>query len=68
MTIDENTSVLRGGSPIPGLYAAGDNTRGIMLPGDLGAGYIETTITALTYALTSGYIAGVEAGKYAAKA
>ena len=65
MTIDENTAVLKDGRPIPGLYAAGDNTRGIMLSGDIGAGYIETTITALTFALTSGYIAGVEASKYA---
>ncbi len=30
MTIDENTSVLRDGKPIPGLYACGDTTRGIM--------------------------------------
>ena len=66
MAIDENTSVLKDGKPIGGLYAAGDNTRGIMLPGDIGAGYIETTFTALTFALTSGYIAGIETSKYIA--
>lgn len=64
MAIDENTNVLRNGVPIPGLYAAGDNTCSIMLPGDIGAGYIETTVTALTFALTSGYIAGQEAVNY----
>lgn len=64
MAIDENAAVLKDGKPIGGLYAAGDNTRGIMLPGDIGAGYIETTFTALTFALTSGYIAGIEASRY----
>lgn len=61
VVIDENTSVLRGGRPIPGLYATGDGTRGIMVPGPVGVGYIEGTISALTFALTSGYVAGQEA-------
>lgn len=67
MTIDENTSVLKSGKPIPGLYAAGDNTRGIMLPGTIGVAYIEGNITALTFAFNSGYISGFEAVKYAKK-
>ncbi len=65
MTIDENASVLKNGEPIPGLYAAGDTTRGIMIPGEVGVGYIERVFTALTQALNEGYIAGVEAARYA---
>ena len=65
MTIDENSSVLRDGKPIPGLYAAGDTTRGIMIPGDIGVEYIESVFTALTQAFNEGYIAGVEAAKFA---
>lgn len=67
MTIDENTSVLKNGKPIPGLYAAGDNTRGIMLPGAIGVQYIERVISALTFALDSGYVAGVESANYSKK-
>ena len=58
MVIDENMQVLRGGRPVPGLYAVGDNTRGIMMPGRVGADYIEQTISALTFALCSGFAAG----------
>ncbi len=58
VVIDENTQVLRSGRPVPGLYAAGDNTRGVMLPGRVGADYIESTISALTFALCSGFLAG----------
>ncbi|MDD6024812.1 MAG: FAD-dependent oxidoreductase [Oscillospiraceae bacterium] len=65
MTIDENAAVLKGGVPIPGLYAAGDTTRGIMVPGDVGVGYIEGVFTALTQAFNEGYIAGVSAAEYA---
>ena len=65
MIIDCNANVLKGGQPIPGLYAAGDTTRGIMISGDVGVGYIEGVFTALTQALNEGYIAGVEAAKYA---
>jgi fumarate reductase flavoprotein subunit len=64
MTIDENASVLKNGTPIPGLYAAGDTTRGIMIPGDVGVGYIERVFSALTQALNEGYIAGVAAAEY----
>ena len=67
MAIDENMSVLKDGKPIAGLYAGGDNTNSIMLPGDIGAGYIETTFTALTFALISGYVAGCEAADYVKK-
>lgn len=58
MTIDENANVVRpDGSAIPGLYACGDNTRGIMLPGDIGVQYIEQYLSAMTYAMCSGYLA-----------
>ena len=60
IVIDENAQVLKNGRPVPGLYATGDNTRGIMMPGNVGSGYIESTISALTFALCSGYIAGEE--------
>lgn len=66
VVIDENTNVLRGGRPVPGLYAVGDGTRGIMVPGPVGVGYIEGTISALTFALTSGFVAGDEAAAYTA--
>lgn len=65
MVIDKNTAVLKDGQPIPGLFAAGDTTRGIMIPGDVGVQYIEGVFTALTYAFNSGYISGVEAAGYA---
>ena len=65
MVIDKNANVVKGGKPIPGLYAAGDTTRGIMIPGDIGVEYVEGVFTALTQALNEGYIAGEEAGKFA---
>ena len=62
MTIDENASVVRpDGTAIPGLYACGDNTRGIMLPGDIGVQYIEGYLSAMTYAMSSGYLAAENA-------
>ena len=64
MTIDDHASVLKNGQPIPGLYAAGDTTRGIMIPGDVGVGYIEGVFTALTQAFNEGYIAGTAAAEY----
>ena len=35
---------------MPGLYAAGDNIRGIMLSGAIGVQYIESVLSALTSA------------------
>lgn len=64
MVIDKNANVLKEGTPIPGLYAAGDTTRGVMVPGDIGVQYIEGVFTALTYAFNSGYISGEEAARY----
>ena len=64
MTTNKNTSVLKNGVPVPGLYAAGDTTRGIMVPGEVGVQYIEGVFTCLTQAFNEGYIAGVEASKY----
>lgn len=62
MVVDEHMAVLRHGAPIPGLYATGDNTRGVMCHGEIGAGYIENVISALTYAFCSGWIAGEVCG------
>ena len=67
MVTNENASVMRGGEPIPGLYAAGDTTRGIMIPGDVGVEYVERIFSCLTQAFNEGYIAGTEAAKYAKK-
>lgn len=67
MSIDENTSVLKDSKPIPGLYAAGDNTRGIMLPGDLGMSFVDSFISPMTYAMCSGYISAVEASEYSVR-
>jgi len=61
IVIDENMNVVRGGRPVQGLFAVGDNTRGDMMPGTVGMMYIEGTISALTFALCSGYLAGEEA-------
>lgn len=66
MTIDENTNVVRpDGTVIPGLFACGDNTRGIMLPGDVGVQYIEQYLSAMTYAMCSGYLASQKAMAFA---
>lgn len=67
MVIDKNAAVLKQGTPIPGLFAAGDTTRGVMVSGDVGVQYIEGVFTALTYAFNSGYISGVEAAKFILK-
>ena len=65
MEIDEKTRVLtKENKPIPGLYACGDNTRGIMLSGDIGVGYIEGVLSAMTFAMCSGYVAAEEASGY----
>jgi fumarate reductase flavoprotein subunit len=56
--IDSTTRVLdKSGKPIPGLYAVGDNTRGIQLHGDIGVEFVENHITALTWCVASGVIA-----------
>lgn len=44
--------------PIEGLYAGGDNARGVTLAGDLGRETVEDHVSALTWALASGYMAG----------
>ncbi|MDD6022830.1 MAG: FAD-dependent oxidoreductase [Oscillospiraceae bacterium] len=59
MKINSDLQVLRpDGTPIPHLYAVGDNTRGVRLAGDLGPDLVERTISNLTWCLASGYIAG----------
>lgn len=67
INIDENTNVTQNGITIPGLYAAGDTTRGIMVAGDIGVTYIEMIFSALTFAFNSGYIAGTESANYSWK-
>ena len=64
MATDGHVRVLKNGQPIPGLFAAGDNIRGIMLPGAIGVQYIESFLSALTSAFCGGYLAGEEAVKY----
>ena len=66
MATDSHVRVLRQGVPIPGLYAAGDNIRGIMLSGAIGVQYIESVLSALTSAFCGGYLAGEEAARYTA--
>lgn len=64
---DGNLRVLKNGSPIPGLFAAGDNIRGIALPGEIGVRYVESICSALTFAFNSGFAAGEEACAYTEK-
>lgn len=64
MSTDSDLRVLKQGQPIPGLYGAGDNIRGIMVPGDLGVQYVENVLSALTVGFTSGYLAAVKALEY----
>ena len=61
MVTDSSVRVLRNGEPVPGLYACGDNIRGIMLPGPIGVMYIENVLSALTVAFCSGYLAAEQA-------
>ncbi len=59
MAIDYKTRVLKDDDTgyIPGLFAVGDNTRGIQVAGDISPMYIERECTALTWATSSGYMA-----------
>ena len=64
MATDSDLRVLKQDQPIAGLYAAGDNIRGIMLPGEIGVAYIEGVLSALTVAFSSGYLAGKRAVEF----
>ena len=64
MATDSDLRVLKQDQPIAGLYAAGDNIRGIMLPGEIGVAYIEGVLSALTVAFSSGYLAGNRAVEF----
>ena len=58
MKIDSRTRVKNTqGEVIPGLYATGDNARGILIGGDMGTDYVERYISALTWCVASGFIA-----------
>lgn len=61
---DGKFRVCKNGVPIPGLYAAGDNTTELMLPGDISYGYIEMFLTAMTCAFDGGYIVAKESTAY----
>jgi succinate dehydrogenase/fumarate reductase flavoprotein subunit/NAD-dependent dihydropyrimidine dehydrogenase PreA subunit len=62
--IDSTTRVLdKRGNLIPGLYAIGDNTRGVQLHGD-GVDLIERNISALTWCVASGIIASDALAKF----
>lgn len=64
MKIDSQVRVLdKNGAPIPNLYAVGDNTRGVRLAGDLGPDLVERNISNLTWALSSGFMAGEHAAE-----
>ena len=65
IVIDGGMHALSGGKPVKGLYACGDNTRGIMVPGKVGVAYVESVISALTFAFSSGYAVGEECVKNA---
>ena len=64
MSTDADLRVLKQGQPIPGLYGAGDNIRGIMVPGDVGVTYVENVLSALTVGFSSGYLAAEKALEY----
>lgn len=64
MSTDADLRVLKQGQPIPGLYAGGDNIRGIMVPGDLGVTYVENVLSALTVGFSSGYLAAEKVLEY----
>lgn len=61
MATDSDLRVLKQDQPIAGLYAAGDNICGIMLPGEIGVAHIVGVLSALTVAFSSGYLAGEKA-------
>ena len=56
---DSETRVLdHSGAPIAGLFAGGDNARGVTLAGDVGRETVEDHVSALTWAFASGFMAG----------
>ena len=65
LVTDPDARVLKDGKPVAGLYACGDTTRGIMIPGDVGVNYLEMVFSALTMAFNEGYMAGEAAINYA---
>ena len=65
LATDASARVTRDGTPIPGLFACGDTTRGVIIPGDVGVNYVEMVFSALTMAFNSGYMAGEAAAAYA---
>lgn len=65
MKVNSDLQVLNSdGNPIKGLYATGDNCRGVLIGGDVGTDYVERMISACTFACASGYIAGENVIKY----
>ena len=67
MEIDSKMRVKKEtGGIIPGLYAVGDNSRGIQVQGDISVNYIEREFTALTWATSSGFMAVEDVLEYLA--
>ena len=63
--IGDDTGVLReDGSAIPGLYAVGDNCRGIQFQDDRSTHIMDKMVPAMTWAVTSGVIAGDAVSDY----
>ena len=63
--IGDDTGVLReDGSAIPGLYAVGDNCRGIQFQDDRSTHIMDKMVPAMTWAVTSGLIAGDAVSDY----
>lgn len=58
VVIDSNTAVVRDdGSVIPGLYAIGDNCRGILVGLGPESDVVEGAVSSLTWSVTSGFLA-----------
>lgn len=65
MKINSSLQVLdTQGKPIDGLFATGDNCRGVLIGGDVGTDYVERMISACTFACASGYMAGENVVEY----
>lgn len=63
--INDDTGVLReDGTAIPGLYAVGDNCRGIQFRDDRSTHIMDKMIPAMTWCVTSGVIAGDAVSRY----
>ena len=58
LVTDKNAQVQKDGKPVPGLFACGGTTRGVIIAGDVGVNYLEMVFSALTQAFNEGWMAG----------